>query len=145
MYDVKQVFARGYSDCGATCMRMLLMYYGINADGKALYKQCNTNPPTGCTFADMLRCGRKYGLDMKAYRMDADELIRQDRPSIVWWNHNHAVVCCGMDGDRVVICDPSGGRYRLTPYLLERFYSGICIFNGIPEDLPDDAEETDPE
>lgn len=126
-------------------MKMLLSYYGIDAGIDNLTRECNTTPITGCTFADMLRCGRKYGLDMRAYRMDAEELIRQDRPSIAWWDHNHAVVCCGMDGSRVIVCDPSGGQYRLTPYLFEQFYSGICIFNGEPEDLPDDAEEIDPE
>ena len=136
MFDVIPVTSPRPTDCGATCMKMLLSYYGQDADLDELIRECNTSI-IGCTGKDLLRVGRAHGLDMTAWKMDAEEVIRQDRPAIIWWMYTHWVVFCGADENgKIVICNPDRGRYRVSPGTFTSFYTGVALFNGEPHDLP---------
>ncbi len=140
MFDVLPVTSPNPTDCGATCMKMLLAYYGEDVPLDDLIKECNTRI-IGCTAKDLLRVGRDHGLDMKAFKMDPEELVRQDRPSIIWWKYSHFVVLCGQDDEgKVVICNPDLGRYRMSFATFASFYTEICLFNGEPSDLPTAGE-----
>ena len=142
MFDIIPVTSPKEVDCGATCMKMLLKYYGEDANLVDLIIECNTRI-SGCTGKDLIRVGRNHGLDMKAFRMDPDELIRQDRPAIVWWKFKHWCVFCGRDDKgQVVIVNPDRGLYRMSGGLFTSFYSGVSLFNGEPEDLPEPEEES---
>lgn len=135
MFDVLPVTSPAQVDCGPTCLKMLLAYYGTEVSLEDLIKECNTRI-VGCSAKDLMRVGKAHGLDMKAYQMDAEETIRQDRPSIVWWKYSHWCVCCGMDeAGNVVICNPDRGRYRMSQGIFKSFYSGVALFNGEPSDL----------
>ena len=140
MFDVLPVTSPNPTDCGATCMKMLLAYYGVDVPLEDLITECNTRI-IGCTAKDLLRVGRDHGLDMKAFKMDAEELVRQDRPSIIWWKYSHFVVLCGKDDEgKVVICNPDLGRYRMSFATFASFFTEICLFNGEPSDLPTAGE-----
>lgn len=143
MYDVIPVTSDKPLDCGPTCLKMLLAYYGIDVPLEQLAEECGITV-SGCTGADLMRVGRAHGLDMQCYSMDADELVRQDRPAIVYWRYSHFVVFAGRDTDgRVAICNPDRGRYRMTEGTFAAIASGldehpgqvIAIFNGEPHDL----------
>lgn len=136
MYDVTPVTSIRQTDCGATCLKMLLSYYGTEVELEQLIEECHTGL-VGCSGADLKRVGNAHGLDMIAYSMDAEELIRQDRPGIVWWKRNHWCVMCGRDDQgNVVICNPARGRYRMNESIFRSFYTGVALFNGVPVDLP---------
>lgn len=136
MFDVIPVTSPLQTDCGATCMKMFLNYYGQEVSLKDMIIECKTRL-IGCTAKDLLRVGTDHGLDMKAFQMDAEELVKQDRPSIIWWKYGHWCICCGQDdGGKVVICDPDRGRYRMSYSTFAGFYTGIALFNGEPHDLP---------
>lgn len=138
MFDVKPLTSKAVVDCGPTCLTMLLHYYGIAADQEKITKECYVNL-TGCTAKDLMRVGKAHGLqDMKAFQMDVDELIRQDRPAIVWYKFSHFVIMAGQDDKgNVVVCQPSMGRFPIDVESFSSFYSGVAIFNGDPEDLPE--------
>lgn len=134
MYNVQPVTSKNQFDCGATCMKMLLDYYGQHAELDELIRECKTRM-IGCSAGDLKRAGNAHGLDMIAYKMDAAELIRQDRPAIIHWKYSHWCVCCGMDDQgRVVICNPDRGRYGISQGMFASFYSGVALFNGEPAD-----------
>lgn len=136
MFDVKSITSKIAVDCGATCLQMFLAYYGIDSDLPTLTKECETGP-TGCSAAAIKRVGIKYGLDVKAYSMSADELMRQDRPAIIHWKGNHFCIFCGMsDKGDPVICNPDRGRYPVPLNSFKTFYGEIALFNGEPSDLP---------
>ena len=137
MYDVIPVTSKKPTDCGATSLKMLLAWYGLDVSLEELIAACRTRI-VGCSAADLLRVGKSRGLDMKAYQMSADELIRQDRPAIIWWRYNHWCVMCGRDDQgRVVICNPDRGRYGIDQGSFAALYSGAALFNGEPEPLPE--------
>lgn len=136
MFDVKAITSKVSVDCGATCLQMLLAYYGIEEDLKTLTVDCETNV-TGCTAGGIKRAGIKHGLDIRAYNMVAEELIRQDRPAIIHWRTNHFCVFCGTTDDgKVVICNPDRGRFPIPVNSFKSFYTGTALFNGEPKDLP---------
>lgn len=126
------------NDCGATCMQMLLEYYEQEVDLETLIKECNVGI-TGSSAKDLMQCGRLHELDMKCFKMDAEELIRQDRPGVVWWMYRHWVVFGGVnDAGRVVIYNPDLGRYTVSKSVFKSFYTEVSIWNGNPEDLPEE-------
>lgn len=137
MFDVKLITTPRAFDCGPTCLAMLLDYYDKEADLDALIVECKTRI-VGCSAADLVRVGNAHGLEMKSYKMDAEELIRQDRPAIIWWKYNHFCVFAGLDEDgRVVICNPDRGKYRMSKGIFKSFYTEVALFNGEPGDLTD--------
>lgn len=139
MFDVRPITSPRECDCGATCMAMLLDYYGKEADLDALTAECNTRL-VGCSGGDLMRVGKSHDLDMIAYKMDAEELVRQDRPAIVWWKYSHWCVFCGQDEQgNVVICNPDRGRYRMSKGIFQSLYTGVSLWNGDPHDLSDET------
>ena len=151
VYDVKEVTSRASTDCGVACMVSFLDYYGIEVDMDTVRKECNPKV-SGTTGGDLLKCGRLHGLDMKAWkeswvpidvREDAEknsvDIIKQDRPSICWWQKRHWIICCGLnENGKVEIMNPSRGRYSISQKMFEAFYSGISITNGVPEWAPNE-------
>ena len=149
MFDVKPKVSNKPTDCGAVCMQMLLDYYGVEVTLEEMLRECNVTL-SGCNGKDLLLCGRKYGLEMRAWAANTEDVVNIfDRPSIVWWKRNHWVVCCGLNEyGKVVICNPNKGRYSVSRALFEAFYDncyhvlrpeegvdfwgGVAISNGEP-------------
>lgn len=146
MFDVDIVTSKGDTDCGPACLKMLLGYYGVDVSLDDLIAECGVQI-SGCSGRDLLRVGRAHGLDMEAFRMDPDELIRQDRPAIVWWSYTHWVVMCGLDDHgNVIIANPSRGRFGIDQESFSKLYSGVAVFNGNPDELSNDFfGENEPE
>ncbi len=137
MYDVTPITSDKHMACGPVCLRMLLKYYGQDVPMDQLIEECHAGI-AGCSGKDINVAGRLHGLDMRAFQMDAAELLRQDRPAIIHWRKNHFVVFCGIDdAGEPVICNPSRGRFALDADSFSVFYSGVAFFNGEPADLPE--------
>lgn len=127
MFDIVPVTSPKTVDCGATCMKMLLSYYGQDVPLNQLIEECHTQI-TGCSAKDLIRCGKLHGLDLKAWSCDADELLKSDRPEIIWWMYNHWVVYGGLDEDgKVVIYNPDRGRYRISKGTFRSFFTGVSL------------------
>ena len=135
MYDVKPITSERSTDCGATCLKMILDYYGTEVPLEQLTKECNTRL-IGCTAKDLMSAGRLHGMDMHAYKTDVDGILNVDRPAIIFWKKKHFCVFCGIDDDgSIVIANPDRGRYRMSKSLFKAWYSNIALFNGVQEDI----------
>lgn len=135
VFDITPVTSERDTDCGATCLKMLLNFYGQDVPLDQLIEECNTRL-IGCTATDVLRVGRAHGLDMRSFKEGAEDVFKQDRPAIIWWMYCHFCVYCGVDEDgKVVICNPDRGRYRVSKGVFRSFFSGIALCNGEPQDI----------
>ena len=135
MYDVKPVTTAHETACGPACLKMMLGFYGQDVDLETLIRECGTKI-TGSTAKDLMVAGRKYGLEMRAFKMDAEEICKQDRPAIILWKLVHFCVFCGVDNeDNVWICNPDSGRFSMPKSTFERFFSKFCLFNGDPDEM----------
>ena len=138
VYDVTPITSPKRFDCGATCLQMLLSYYGTQVPLDQLDEELNTRL-IGCSAKDIIRVGKAHGLDMMAWQEPWGDVLKQDRPSIIWWKYCHWVIVCGVDetDGKVVICNPDKGRYKLSKSNFSCMYTGIALTNGEPADLPD--------
>ena len=145
MFDVKTVTSRRATDCGAACMTSFLDYYGETVTLDDMIKECNVDI-SGSSAGDLKRCGVSHGLDIKIWKdvddgegdpyVDDRDVYMFDRPSICWWKRNHWIVCCGKDdSEKVVIMNPSRGRYGISESMFKMLFSGIAITNGVPPKL----------
>ena len=135
IFDITPITSPRQTDCGATCLKMLLSYYGQEIPLDQLIAECNTRL-IGCNAKDIKRVGNSHGLDVHYYKTDVDGILTSDRPAIIWWLCNHFVVFCGIDdGGRIVICNPDRGKYRVTKGVFSSFYSKIALVHGeLPEE-----------
>lgn len=139
MFDIVPVTSPRPTDCGATCLKMLLSYYGIDVPLEQLIVECRTGI-IGCSAKDIKYAGIAHGLDMAAWKSDAEGVLSSDRPAIIWWMYNHFVVYGGLDDDgKVVIYNPDKGRYRISAGTFASFFTGVALSNGMPEDLPGES------
>lgn len=149
MYDIELVTTDKATVCGAASLKMLLKYYGHDVDLDTLIEACGVGVG-GCTAKDLLRVGRAYGLgnDFAAWQEDAADVLRQDRPAILWWRYNHFVVYAGNNAEgEPVICNPSRGKYPIDAGTFKTLFSGVALCVGRPMDtMADDYfGENEPE
>lgn len=147
MFDVMPKTSPRTLDCGPTCLQMLLEYYGITVDLDTLIAECDVGLG-GVNVGALRDVGSAHGLDImiwddRSASYLVDNLIKQDRPAIVWWKHNHFCVYCGKDskGD-VVICNPDRGRYSISVGSFKSLYSGVNLTNGKPALLQEEETVT---
>ena len=142
MFDVKLVTTRHTTACGPACLKMLLAYYGIVAELDTLIEECGVTV-NGCTARDVVRVARAHGLEeMTSWKEDPEDVLRQDRPGIIWWHYDHFVVFCGLnDAGEPVIANPMRGRFAIDRGSFKALCTGIepgtCIAlcNGKPLDI----------
>lgn len=158
MFDIEPVTSIAPTDCGATCMKMLLSYYGKEAELEQLVKECHTSF-LGCNGRHLKECAALHELDLKGWasiREDEDKnkpleaegdlnaILTIDRPAIVWWTYNHFCVFCGLDDDgKVVVINPDRGKFRLSKSSFGMFYSNVAFTVGMAENLPKGGETND--
>lgn len=142
MYDVNVVTSPLPTDCGPTCLKMLLDYYGVDVDLDTLIRECNTRL-IGCTGLDLKRVGNAHGLDLQAWgtndtdgSVDADGVLFVDRPAIIHWKFGHWCIYCGLDNGQAVIINPDRGKYHMSIGTFRSMYSGTFLTNGEPEEVP---------
>lgn len=135
VFDVKPITTSRATCCGPASLKMLLDYYGTEVDLDVLIKETETGI-AGASLKNLRRAAVAHGLDAVCFNMDAEELVRQDRPAVIWWRFAHFIVFSGVDdNEQVVVCDPMKGRYRMSFGLFKSLYSGVSMWNGAPEDL----------
>ena len=136
MFDITLTTTNRQTCCAPACLKMLLDFYGHGAPLDTLIEECGVSV-IGCTAADVLRVGRAHGLEgMSAWKMDADTVMRNDRPAILWWHYNHFVVFAGLNAQgEPVICNPMRGMFAIDAGTFRARYSGVALCNGHPSDI----------
>ena len=127
MFDITPITSPKQTDCGATCLKMLLSYYGQDVPLDQLVEECNTSL-VGSSGKDIKNAAALHGLQLAAWKADADEIMKSDRPEIIWWMYNHWCIFGGLDDDgNVVIYNPDRGRYRISKGTFRSFYTGVSL------------------
>lgn len=142
MFDIEPVTTNHHTACGPACLKMLLAFYGIEVDLDTLISECGVRV-NGCTANDLLRVGRAHGLeDFGAWSENPEDVLKQDRPAILWWTYGHFVVYAGLNDDgEPVLCNPSRGRYAIDRGTFAVKCAGqtpgtvVALCVGRPEDM----------
>jgi len=120
-------------ECGAACLAMILAYYGKWVPLEQVRSDCGISRD-GSNARNILRAAQTYGLEAKAFRMEAAELRDVILPAIIHWNFNHFVVLDGFKKDQAIIHDPAQGTRSVDFETFDKSFTGIVLtFEPGPE------------
>jgi ATP-binding cassette, subfamily B, bacterial len=109
------------TECGAACLAMVLCAFGR----RTTVSECATRlgiGRDGATARSIAEAGRDYGLRVRAYSVEPEDLRHVPLPAIVHWNFDHFIVLERWSPRAVDVIDPGSGRRRLTA---EEFAEGL--------------------
>ncbi len=103
-------------DCGPTCLRMVVKYYGKNYNLETLRKLTHIKR-TGASFLGLTQAAESIGFRTLSIKSSFDKLVSEaPLPAIVHWNQNHFVVVYKITGKKgnetVHVADPAAGLVK---------------------------------
>ncbi len=114
-------------ECGAAALAMILAYHGKWLPLERVRADCGVSRD-GSNAKNIVKAAQNYGLDVKAYRFEPEELKESAPfPCIIHWNFNHFVALCGFKGDKAVLNDPARGTYVASREEFDESFTGICL------------------
>lgn len=111
------------ADCGPTCLRMIVKYYGKHFNAITMREKAFTNN-NGTSLWGLKQAAESIGVEATALKLDWDQLKEVNKPCIVHWNNNHFVVVYQIKkkyfqkNESIIVADPANG---LTRYNKENF------------------------
>lgn len=114
------------TECGQTCLAMILNYHGHDIDLVTL-RQRYPLGLRGSTVQDIMDMAGKLNLSTRSSRVEVRHLSCLTLPCILHWELQHYVVLKSLTGKRAIIHDPARGRVVLTLEELAESFTGIAI------------------
>lgn len=105
-------------DCGPTCLRMIVRYYGKDFSLDYL-KEHIAFSRTGVSLSGLIEAAETLHIETMAVSLPAEELLRKaPGPCILHWGKDHFVVLPPQNwkgpGQRILIADPETGKRQVT-------------------------------
>ena len=106
----KIIRQKSHSDCGPTCLAMVIKYYGTNISVSDI---CNASKQgiEGVNLLGLANAAEKYNLKSLSVEILLEKLIKDaPLPCIVHWNQNHFVVVTPKSTlKKIEVADPAHG------------------------------------
>jgi len=113
-------------ECGAASLAMITEYWGKHVPLEQMRIEVGVSRD-GSSAKNLVLAGKRFGMEVHAYKKDVVGLKELPMPCIIHWNNVHFVVLEGFKGKYVVINDPEMGRRRLTEEEFSKCFSGVVI------------------
>lgn len=113
-------------ECGATCLAMILAYYGKWLPLSQVRVACGVSRD-GSSGKNLLIAARNYGLVGKGRRVKTIDPAEIPLPCILHYNQNHFVVFCGYKNGKAIINDPARGRILVPMDEFNQSFQGFLM------------------
>ena len=114
------------TDCGATCLAMILRYYGKHVSINRLRELANVGRE-GATLHSLAEAAETLGFQTRGIRASYDHLLKVDLPAIAHWEGFHYIVLYEVSPTRVVVADPAIGLRRLSREEFEKGWTEYLL------------------
>ncbi|MEI7666224.1 MAG: ATP-binding cassette domain-containing protein [Synechococcaceae cyanobacterium ELA263] len=114
-------------ECGAASLKIVMGYLGKILPLSEIRDRCGISRD-GVTAVQLKRAAQTYGLEVKAFRRSADELLASGHfPCILFWNFNHFLVLEGFEKGQAYLSDPARGRYPVSWEDFQTSFTGVVL------------------
>lgn len=114
------------TECGAASLAMICAYWGKYIPLEQMRIETGVSRD-GCNAGNIMRAGKRFGMEVHGYRKEPNELADLQMPCIIHWNFNHFVVLEGFRGKYAYLNDPAVGRRKLTLQELDESFTGVVL------------------
>ncbi len=114
------------SECGAACLAMILGYHGRGTTVSECRPFCEGGRD-GVSAQAIASAAARFGLEVKAYSLEPEDLDGVPLPAIAHWGFNHFVVVESLAPGGVSVVDPSKGRQRLPAEAFGEHFTGVVL------------------
>jgi len=114
------------TECGLSCVAMILRYYKSNESLKDLREYLEIGRD-GSTMLQLKHMLEGLNFNTKVYKSSAKGLSQIDLPAILFWDDNHFVVLEKINDDYAIILDPGYGRRKTPISEFEELYTGFAL------------------
>ncbi len=117
---------RGVAECGATCLAMILGYFGRETSVAEVAGRVGSGRD-GASARGLAEAARAFGLRCRGYSIEPADLGVLELPVIVHWRFNHFLVVERWTPRGAEVVDPAVGRRRLGPDEVDAGLTGVAL------------------
>lgn len=122
----KLIRQRDLSECGTTCLAMILTHYGAYNLQSTLRKLAHVSKE-GTSLQTLSEIAENFGFKTQGYRAEFDLLSQIHLPCIAHYEGNHFVVVYKVNKGNVWIANPAYGTEQLTKRDFTAKWNGIVL------------------
>ena len=122
------------AECGAVCLGILLAHFGRWVPLQELREACGVTRD-GVTAASIATAARRYGLRLRGWRQEPDDLRGRPLPAILFWEFSHFVVLDRAERRRFYINDPAFGHRTVHRDDFDRAFTGVVLYAEKTDDF----------
>lgn len=115
-----------HSECGISCVAMILGYYGHHISLTSLREEFGV-PKGGHTLSNINEIFNNKKCASKGFRASTLDLGQFTLPVILFWENKHFVVLEKIKNNHFYIVDPSHGNRKLGAEEFDKLYSGVLL------------------
>jgi len=108
---------------------MILRYYGCKISIAEICQRYGLGRD-GLSALSIVTAAQEYGLQVRAFSLQASDLHAVRLPAIVYWKSNHFLVVERWSARYIDVVDPAEGRKRITLQEFSTDFSGVVIILG---------------
>lgn len=114
------------TECGAAALASVLAYHGLLIPLATLRLVCGVSRD-GSRASNIVRAGRHYGLDARAFRKETGQLADLPLPAILFWGFNHFVVLESIGPHGAWLNDPAFGHRFVPAEEFDESFTGVVL------------------